>query len=332
MGFPLQLVLHLGRYLITKKLMREERFPLVLMLEPTHRCNLSCAGCGRIREYRDTMEQVLSMEECLASAMEADAPVVAVSGGEPLLHPEIAKIVSGLILQGRFVYVCTNGVLMKEALKEFRPSPHLSFNVHLDGMAETHDSLVRRRGTFAQALTGIEAAKQEGFQVCTNTTVYKDTNPADVVQLISHLTNCGINGVLLSPAFSYEAVDDDIFLTQEQIHRRFQDILSSLKKVRFFNTPVYLEFLKGERTLECTPWGNPTRTPQGWKRPCYLLTDDHCESFQQLMKETDWDRYGPGRDPRCANCKVHSGFEASAAREMFRAGQLAKAMVWGFTM
>lgn len=332
MAFPPQLMLHLGRYLMAKKIAREERFPLVLMLEPTHRCNLACAACGRIREYRATLEQTLSVDECLASAVEADAPVVAVSGGEPLLHPGIGDIVAGLVSQGRFVYLCTNGLRMQASLEQFTPSSHFSFNVHLDGLAETHNRLAGRAGTFERALDGIEAAKRAGFRVCTNTTVYKTTGPDEIVQLVSCLMDRGVDGVLMSPGFSYEAVGDDLFLTRRQIHQTFQAILANLKKARFYNTPPYLAFLKGERELPCSPWGNPTRTPQGWKQPCYLLTDGYRSSFRQLMEETDWERYGPGRDPRCANCKVHSGFEASAVLAMSRSAELFRAMAWSVTI
>jgi len=322
------LILHLSRYLLIKKLKGETRFPLVLMLEPTHRCNLACAGCGRIREYRDTLSQMLSVEECLASAAEADAPVVAVTGGEPLLHPAIEEIVAGLIEQRRFVYLCTNGLLMKESLGKFTPNPYFTFNVHLDGLAETHDCLVGRRGVFAKAMEAIEAAKRAGFRVCTNTTVYKGTDPGEISQLLSLLMERGVDGVLLSPGFSYEAVEEEIFLTREEIHRLFRTILSHADGVRFYNTPPYLEFLKGERELQCTPWGNPTRNPQGWKQPCYLITDGHCRTFRELMEGTDWGRYGVGKDPRCANCLVHSGFEASAVLSMGRPAELAKAMAW----
>jgi hopanoid biosynthesis associated radical SAM protein HpnH len=328
MGFPPQQMLHLSRYLLTKKIGQEKRYPLVLMLELTYRCNLSCAGCGRIREYRDTLGQTLSVEECLASAAEAGAPVVAVSGGEPLLHKGVQEIVAGLIEQKRFVYLCTNGLLMEESLDKFRPSPYFSFNVHLDGLAETHDRLVGRKGTFDKAVKAIGAAKRAGFRVCTNTTVYKGTDPQEIKQLLSLLTEQRVDGVLLSPAFGYEAVEEDIFLTRDEIHGLFRTILSNPDGVRFYNTPPYLELLKGEREMQCTPWGNPTRTPQGWKRPCYLLTDGYCQSFKELMETTDWEHYGLGRDPRCANCMVHSGFEASAVLAMGRPAGLPKAIAW----
>ena len=328
MGFPPRQLLHLSRYLLAKKLGGEKRFPLVLMLEPTHRCNLSCTGCGRIRECGDTLDQMLSVEECLASATEADAPVVAIGGGEPLLHPFIKEIVAGLIEQKRFVYLCTNGLLMKESLGKFTPSPYFGFNVHLDGLVETHDLLVGRRGVFARAMEAIESAKRAGFRVCTNTTVYKGTDPREINQLLSLLMEREVDGVLLSPAFSYEAVEEEIFLTREEIHRLFRAIFSRARGLRFYNTPPYLELLRGERELPCTPWGNPTRTPQGWKQPCYLLTDGYCRSFRELMEGTDWERYGPGKDPRCANCLVHSGFEASAVLSMGKPAEMVRALAW----
>ncbi len=322
MGFPLPLVLGLARYLVAKKIRRERRFPLVLVLEPTHRCNLSCAGCGRVREYDHRTEVAMSAEECLASAVEADAPVVAVSGGEPLLHPDVERIVEGLVAQGRFTYLCTNGVLLRRSLDKFAPSPYFSFNVHLDGLAETHDGLTGRPGTFDQAIEAIQAAVQAGFRVCTNTTLYKNTDAVEIVGLISLLMDCGVDGALISPGFSYEVVADDIFLSEEEIHRTFQWLLPRLNGARLINTSPYLSFLKGERELRCSPWGNPTRTPQGWKQPCYLLTDGYCESFRQLMEETDWERYETRRDPRCASCKVHSGYETSAVLAMLRPVEL----------
>jgi hopanoid biosynthesis associated radical SAM protein HpnH len=325
MGFAPQLMVHLAQYLVGQRVAGQRRFPLVLMLEPTHRCNLACAGCGRILEHRETMAATLSAEECLASAAEADSPVVAVSGGEPLLHPQVERIVAGLIAQGRFVYLCTNGTLVTESLHKFEPSAHFAFNVHVDGLAATHDRLVGRAGTFDKAMGAIDAATQAGFQVCTNTTLYRDTDPDEVVRLLRHLTRRGVDGVLVSPGFQYEEVADDIFLGREEIHRSFRTVFAGADGTRFYNTPHYLAFLAGREELSCSPWGNPTRTPQGWKQPCYLLTDGYCRSFRELMDETDWERYGPGRDARCANCMVHSGFEASAVQAMLSPRGLSEA-------
>jgi hopanoid biosynthesis associated radical SAM protein HpnH len=331
MGFSPQLMLHLSRYLATQWLHRQARFPLVLMLEPTHQCNLRCAGCGKVREYQDSMDETLSVDECLSAAQQAGAPVVAVSGGEPLLYAGVAETVRGLIGQGRFVYLCTNALLLTASLDKFSPSPQFSFNVHLDGVAHTHDRLVGRAGTFHQALEGIDAAKRAGFQVCTNTTVYRDTDPSEIVSLLGILKNHAVSGVLLSPAFSYEAVDELLFLTRDEVHRCFKTILANRDGIPYYNTPPYLDFLLGRRQLPCSPWGNPTRTPQGWKQPCYLLTDGYCDSFSQLMEQTDWDRYGPGKDPRCANCMVHSGFEASSVMTMFRPKELLRAALWSLS-
>lgn len=322
MGLPLRLMLGLSRYMLAKKASGEQRFPLVLMLEPTHRCNLFCAGCGRIREYDNGDEIALSAAECLAAAVEADAPVVAVTGGEPLLHPEIERIVKGLVSQARFVYLCTNGILLRQSLNKFAPSPAFSFNVHLDGLADTHDRLTGRRGAFDQAIDAIRAATAAGFRVCTNTTLYRNTDCMEIVELISVLKACGVEGALVSPGFSYEVVADDIFLVEKEIHRTFRALFSHLNGASLINTPRYRAFLKGEKELACSPWGNPTRTPQGWKQPCYLLTDGYCQSFQELMAQTDWEWFESGRDPRCANCKGHSGYETSAVLSMLRPTEL----------
>jgi hopanoid biosynthesis associated radical SAM protein HpnH len=318
MGFPIQLSLRLATYLARKQVSGEKRFPLVLMLEPTHRCNLSCAGCGRIREYEATLKEMLSVEECLASVEEAGAPVVAVTGGEPLLHPDISQMVAAILQSKRFVYLCTNGLLLEESLEKFAPSPYFCFNVHLDGLAQSHDSMAGREGVFAAALRGIEAAKGAGFQVCTNTTIYKGAAVDEIRSLLQLLMDKGVDGLLLSPAFSYREVDGELFLSREETVRLFKEIFRQPNHFAYYNTPLYLDFLLGERDLECTPWGNPTRNPQGWKSPCYLITDQHYGSFQKLMELTAWQRYGVGKDPRCANCMVHSGFEASAVTQVGR--------------
>jgi hopanoid biosynthesis associated radical SAM protein HpnH len=312
MVFPWQLSLCLARYLIKNKLRGRKRFPLVLMLEPTFRCNLACAGCGRIREYRDVLDQILTVDECLAAVDEAGAPVVSLTGGEPLLHPDIEQIVNGIIARGRFVHLCTNGVLLEKSLTKFKPAPQLNFVVHLDGLAQTHDEIAGRKGVFETAIAAIQAAKKAGFQVHTNTTLYKGTSPEEIEELFALLSRLGIDGIMVSPAFSYEAVDGDVFLTRSDAIEIFRPIYEARKQFRFYNTPIYLDFLAGKRELKCTPWSNPTKNPKGWKRPCYLITDGHCQSFKELMDETPWGKYGVGNDPRCAACMVHCGFEASA--------------------
>lgn len=332
MGFPYQLSLSLARYLIKNKLRGTRRFPLVLMLEPTFRCNLACAGCGRIREYHDIINQMLSAEECLAAVDESGAPVVSITGGEPLLHPDIGLIIEQAIARRRFVNLCTNGLLLESSLGKFKPSPYLSFVLHMDGLAGTHDQFAGRDGVFATAIAGIRAAKQAGFRVLINTTIYKRTNLHEIEQLFALLSRIPINGIMVSPAFSYEAVDGDFFLSRREAIATFRHIFSLGKGLPFYNTPIYLEFLAGKRQLECAPWSTPTRNPKGWKRPCYLITDGHCQSFRELMSTTPWEKYGPGRDSRCANCMVHCGFEGSAVGEIGRnPANLWRIIRWNFS-
>lgn len=331
MIFSWRLSWSLAKYLIFNKFQGRKRFPLVLMLEPTLRCNLACAGCGRIREYRDILDQMLSVDECLAAVDEAGAPVVSITGGEPLLHPGIGQIVEGILARKRFVHLCTNGLLLGESLGKFQPSPYFSFVLHLDGLAETHDRFAGRKGVFATTIAGMKAAKQAGFQVCTNTTIYKGTNLEEIRQLFTLLSRIPVDGIMVAPAFSYEGVDGDVFLSRREIVNLFQPIYDLRRRFRFYNTPIYLEFLAGKRELLCTPWSNPTLNPKGWKRPCYLITDGHCSSFKELMEETPWEHYGVGNDPRCANCMVHCGFEASALGEINRSlPNLWRTVRWNF--
>jgi hopanoid biosynthesis associated radical SAM protein HpnH len=320
MRFPLSLTTTMVGYIAKNKIRRKQRFPLVLMLEPLHACNLTCTGCGRIREYETTIKQKLSVEECLAASEECGAPIVSICGGEPMIYPEIGQLVGELLSRKRHVIVCTNGMFTKKRLHEFKPTSHFCFNVHLDGLEETHDRAVERAGVFQAAVEGIKVAKQAGFTVCTNTTVYKDTNIAEIDALYAYLTKLGVDGFLLSPAYGYAAVHAtnptgaaEIFLTRDDIRAKFREAQGLLKKYRMRNSPIYLEFLAGKRELTCTAWGNPTRNVKGWKGPCYLITDAHHATFEGLMHDTDWDSYGHGKDPRCEHCMVHCGFEPSAA-------------------
>lgn len=294
--------------------MLRKRFPLVLMLEPLHACNLTCTGCGRIREYEDTITTKLELEQCLAAIDECRAPVVSICGGEPLMYKPIGRLVEGAVGRKRHIYLCTNGMFIEARLHEFRPHKRFFFNVHLDGLRETHDLAVERDGVFDEAVAGIRAAKAAGHMVCTNTTVYRETDMREVEALFEYLRQFDVDGHMLSPAYGYSAVKSrEIFLTREDIQEKFKDVDSLFRRFRMNTTPIYAEFLKGERDMPCTAWGNPTYNTRGWKGPCYLITDAHWDSFEELMSETPWDRYGRGNDDRCEHCMVHCGYEPSAA-------------------
>lgn len=331
MAFSRQLLWSLAKYAVKNYHQGQSRFPFVLMLEPTLSCNLACAGCGRIRELKDSPRASLTVEECLSAVAEADAPIVSITGGEPLLHPEIEPIVEGILATKRGITLCTNGLLLEESLHKFHPSPYLSFVVHLDGLAETHDRLTGRKGVFDTAIAAIRAAKNRGFRVMVNTTLYKTTDSAEIVQLLELLTTIPIDGSMIAPAFGFEAVDADLFLTRAEAITAFEPIYEMRHRVPFGNTPLYLEFLAGKRELACLPWSTPTRNPRGWRQPCYLLGDNYVPSFKILMEETNWDAYGPGKDPRCANCMVHSGHDAAAMNEaLSNLPNLWRVLKWAF--
>jgi len=320
MRFPLSLTLSVAAYIIRKKLARTKRFPLVLMLEPLHACNLTCTGCGRIREYSSTIKEKLTVAECLRATDEAGTPIVSICGGEPMIYPGIGELVSKLIHKRKHVILCTNGMFTRKRLQEFRPSSRLFFNVHLDGLEETHDRAVERPGVFREAVEGIKVAKKAGFQVCTNTTVYQETDLDEIDRLFAFLTKLKVDTFMLAPAYGYAAVRAtnptgaaQIFLTRDQITAKFREAKKRLGKYRLGTSPVYLEFLSGQRDLPCTAWGNPTRNVKGWKGPCYLITDEHHDTFDELINDTDWSKYGRGKDPRCEHCMVHCGYEPSAA-------------------
>ncbi|NIV40604.1 MAG: adenosyl-hopene transferase HpnH [Anaerolineae bacterium] len=318
MAFSRQVLWSLTRYTIANKMRGQARYPFVLMLEPTLRCNLACAGCGRIRELRDSPNHSLSAAECLSAVEEAGAPIVSVTGGEPLLHPDIEAIVDQILAGGRGVTLCTNGLLLEDSLDGFHPSSYLSFVVHLDGLAETHDRYAGREGVFATAMDALSAAKRRGFRVMVNTTLYKETDVAETVRLLELLAQVPVDGIMVAPAFGFEGVDAGLCLTRSEAIARFGPIYDLRHRVPFANTPLYLEFLAGKRELACLPWSTPTRNPRGWRQPCYLLADDYCPSFQALMEETNWEAYGAGNDPRCTHCMVHSGHDAAALGEALR--------------
>ena len=336
MRFPLSLTSSMVGYIARKKITRKERFPLVLMLEPLHACNLTCTGCGRIREYSQTIKEKLTVEECLESVEECGAPIVSICGGEPMIYPEIGRLVREILKRRKHIYLCTNGMFICKRLHEFRPTSRFFFNVLLDGLEETHDRAVEREGVFRAAIDGIVAAKKAGFLVCTNTTIFKETDIGEIDRLFADLAKLGVDGFMLSPAYGYVAVQQtnpdgaaQIFMTRDDIRSKFNEAEKLLKKYRMMSSPVYLEFLSGKRELTCTAWGNPTRNVKGWKGPCYLITDEHHETFHDLMENTRWENYGYGKDPRCEHCMVHCGYEPSAALGVnSKLGDSLKMLMW----
>jgi hopanoid biosynthesis associated radical SAM protein HpnH len=309
-----------------------KRFPLVLQLEPLHACNLTCTGCGRIREYETSITETVPLEKCFAAAEECGAPVVAICGGEPFLYPQIGPLSKGLLERGRQVILCTNGMFIRKKLAQFTPHRWFYFNVHLDGMEKNHDIAVERPGVFKEAIEGIKAAKAAGFQVMTNTTVYTETDMAEIEELFEFLKELGVDGHAISPAYGYSAVNDrEIFLTRDAVVEKFRDIERLAKKYPISNSPLYLEFLAGKRDYPCTAWGNPTYNVKGWKGPCYLITDAHYDTFEELMTRTRWEHYGHGNDPRCEHCMVHCGYEPSAAYGVnSKPGDMLKLVTWMF--
>ncbi len=311
MAFPKLLAAHLSTYLVKNWALGNKRFPLVLMLEPTELCNLSCAGCGRIREYHDCLDARLSVEDCLKAVDDTGAPTVTITGGEPLLHPDIADIVKGIVARKKHIHFCTNGQVLEKSLDKFIPGPYMSFVVHMDGLEETHDRGAGKAGTYQKAISAISEAVERGFRVYTNTTVFTDTDFNEIDALFEELTRRGVSGLMISPAYDFEIVGGTRFLSREGISRAFQPLDMFRKKYSFYNTSAYIDFLLGRKDVPCMPWSTPTLTPKGWRSPCYLLADEHYASYRELMEKTNWDRYGVGKDRRCANCMVHSGFEAS---------------------
>ncbi len=312
--FPLQMTTRLAGYVARKKLSGAKRFPMVLMLEPLHACNLTCTGCGRIREYAPTIKQKMSIDECLAAVDECGAPVVSICGGEPMIYPGIGELVAKILERKKAVYLCTNGMFIRKKIADFKPSKMFFFNVHLDGMRASHDLAVEREGVFDIAIDGIKCAKEHGHMVCTNTTVFKETDMQELDQLFKLLTDMNVDGFLLSPGYEYSAVQTkEIFLDRAMIREKFKSAEAMFRRYRFTTSPVYLEFLTGKREMQCTAWANPTRNIKGWKGPCYLITDQHHDTFHDLLHKTPWEKYGRGNDPRCENCMAHVGFETTAA-------------------
>ena len=369
MRFPLALTAKIARHIIRHKLRRTPKFALVLQLEPLHTCNLTCTGCGRIREYSTSLKDMMSLEDCLGSAQECDAPMVSICGGEPLIYPKIEELIAGLLDQGRIVYVCTNGVFMRKKMRDYlaatyspqlepllgrllaekliadkdletirkgksdgrpviRPTQWMYWNVHIDGLEYTHDLIVEREGVFKECVEAIRMAKLIGYQVATNTTVYKETDVVEIEQMFEFFSSLEVDGHTISPGYDYDAAKkdmvkrlgkkpEDFFLTRVMTREKFAKIQHWGERFTIFGTPVYQEFLAGKRELTCTAWAIPTRNIKGWKAPCYLMTDGHYPGYQQMLEQVDWNKYGGvngvARDPRCENCMVHCGYDPSGA-------------------
>jgi hopanoid biosynthesis associated radical SAM protein HpnH len=320
MSVPASQMWAVTTYVLSRKLRGIRRYPLVLMLEPLLRCNLACAGCGKIQHPAEVLRRQLTLEECLGAVDECRTPIVSIPGGEPLLHPQIDEIVAGIVARKRFVYLCTNAILLPDALSRFTPSKYLAFSVHLDGPRALHDRSVCRDGVYDQAIDAVRLAKERGFRVTTNTTLFSDADPKQMRGFFNELMDLRVEGMMLSPGYAYmKAPDQDHFLSREETHALFRRILQPLnRRWKFNQTPLFLEFLQGNYELDCSPWGNPTFNVFGWQRPCYLLDEGYCQSFDELMATTDWSGYGhASNNPKCRDCLVHCGFEPSAVEATF---------------
>jgi len=321
-GIPLRQVATIGGYILKQHLSGRKRYPLVLMLEPLFRCNLACAGCGKI-DYPDAiLNKRISVEDALTSVDECGAPVVVIAGGEPLLHKDLARIVEGVIARKKFAIVCTNALLLEKKIDQFQPSPYFTWSIHLDGDRDMHDRSVCQEGVYDRAVAALKLAKAKGFRVTINCTFFNNADAASVARFFDTVTELGVDGITVSPGYAYErAPDQQHFLNRTATKELFRDVFRRGRGGRqwaFNQSGLFLDFLAGNQTYHCTPWGNPTRTVFGWQRPCYLLGEGYAKSFRELMDETDWDSYGTGNYEKCADCMVHSGYEASAVKDTVR--------------
>jgi len=322
MGVPIIQKYRVARYILEQKIKGNQRYPLVLMLEPLFRCNLACAGCGKIDYPDDILDKRLSYEECMQAIDECGAPIVSIAGGEPLIHKDMARIVRGFIAKKKFVYLCTNALLLEKKMDEYTPSPYLTFSIHLDGNRDRHDTSVCRDGVYDKCLEVIKEVRRRGFRVTANCTLFQGEHAEEVAEFMDKMMELGLEGVTISPGYSYErAPRQDVFLMRQTSKQLFRNIfrLGRGRKWRFNQSSLYLNFLAGNETYHCTPWGNPTRNVFGWQKPCYLLVGEgYAPNFATLIEDTAWDQYGTGRNPKCANCMVHSGYEATAVNDTFR--------------
>ena len=328
MGVPLIQQFRVAKYILGKKIRHEVRYPLVLMLEPLFRCNLACSGCGKIDYPDEILNKRLSFEDCMTAIDECGAPIVSVAGGEPLIHTDMPRIIKGFIERKKFVYLCTNALLLERRMDDYQPSPYLTFSIHLDGNRDRHDASVCREGVFDKCVDVIRRARARGFRVTINCTLFQGETAPEVAEFMDMAMELGVEGVTISPGYNYErAPRQDVFLKRRESKQLFRDIfkLGDGHGWRFNQSSLYLDFLAGNQTYQCTPWGNPTRNIFGWQKPCYLLVGEgYARSYRELIDETEWDNYGTGRNPKCANCMVHCGYEATAVNDIF--GNPAKAM------
>ncbi len=316
MPIPLRQNMRMSAYLARQKITRREKFPLIVELEPLFSCNLACPGCGKIQYPTEILRKRLSVEEAIGAIEECGAPMVSIAGGEPLLHPQIEEIVQGLMARKRFVYLCTNAVLLKRKMDRFKPSPYFSWAVHIDGLRERHDTAVDREGVFDTAVEAIREAKRRGFRVTTNSTFFTTDSPKTVREVLDFLNDeLNVDAMMLSPAFAYQkAPDQEHFLGVKQTRKLFSEAFGEgrRKRWRLNHTPLFLDFLEGKVDYQCTPWGIPSYSIFGWQRPCYLMSDGYASSYKELVETTDWSKYGRGRDERCDNCMAHCGYEPTA--------------------
>ncbi len=333
MPVPLKQQIRVGAYILKQRLLGRARYPLVLMLEPLFRCNLACPGCGKI-DYPDAiLSRRLSVEDCIRAVEDCPAPVVSIPGGEPLLHKEIGEIVAELVKRKRFVYLCTNALLLEKRLDLFEPSDYLTLSVHLDGLEAEHDVAVAQAGVFRRAVGAIQAARARGFRVTVNCTLFNTAAPEPTAAFFDFVSGLGVEGITVSPGYAYERAPDQAhFLSRRQTKELFREVfrLGRGRKWRFSQSSLFLDFLAGNQAYRCTPWSNPTRNIFGWQRPCYLLNEGYAGSFRELMDETDWEAYGTGRYEKCANCMVHCGYEGTAVADtVARPWKAAKVALFG---
>ena len=323
MSIPLIQQAKIARYILGKKLTGRKRYPLAMMLEPLFQCNLACAGCGKIDHTKEVLQRRMSVADALRAVDECDAPVVSIPGGEPLIHKELSQIVQGIIARKKFVYLCTNAILLPKHIDEYEPSPYFTWSIHLDGLEKRHDESVCMEGVFDKAITAIKLALSRGYRVTINCTLFNQEQPAEVAKFFDYAMSLGIEGITVSPGYSYQhAPRNDVFLGRSQSKHLFREVFKLGKQRKskwvFNQSSMFLDFIAGNQTYQCTPWANPTYNIFGWQKPCYLLVDEgYAPTYKALMEETEWEKYGVGINPKCANCMAHCGFEGTAVNDTF---------------